>query len=152
MPASDTAAAVAGALAERGASRVTVAPDLDASLRPAGVEVVEDDDLPPAALDALDGAVTTCAAACAETGTIAFDGGEGQGRRAITLVPDLHVCIVRPLRSWKPCPSCSTGSPRPPAKAGRSCSSPAPPPPPTSSSSGWREFTGLRQLVVVLQM
>ena len=98
MPAADPAAAVAGALAERGASRVTVAPDLDASLRPAGVEVVEDHDLPPAELDALDGAVTTCSAACAETGTIAFDGGEGQGRRAITLVPDLHVCIVRPAQ------------------------------------------------------
>jgi L-lactate dehydrogenase complex protein LldG len=98
MHAADPAAAVAGTLAERGASRVTVAPDLDASLRPAGVEVVEDHDLPPAELDALDGAVTTCAAACAETGTIAFDGGEGQGRRAITLVPDLHVCIVRPAQ------------------------------------------------------
>jgi L-lactate dehydrogenase complex protein LldG len=98
MPATDPAAAVAGALAERGALRVTVAPDLDASLRPAGVEIVEDHDLPPAALDALDGSVTRCAAACAETGTIAFDGGEGQGRRAITLVPDLHVCIVRPAQ------------------------------------------------------
>ena len=31
----------------------------------------------------------------AEAGTIAFDGGEGQGRRAVTLVPDLHVCVVR---------------------------------------------------------
>ena len=43
----------------------------------------------------LDGALTTCAAACAETGTIALDGGPGQGRRALSLVPDLHVCIVR---------------------------------------------------------
>ena len=46
-------------------------------------------------LDALDGALTTCAAACAETGTIALDGGPGQGRRALSLVPDLHVCVVR---------------------------------------------------------
>jgi len=98
IPANDPAATVTAALAARGASRVTVAPDLDASLRPAGVEVVEDHDLAPAELDALDGAVTTCAAACAETGTIAFDGGEGQGRRAITLVPDLHVCVVCPAQ------------------------------------------------------
>jgi L-lactate dehydrogenase complex protein LldG len=95
MPASDLAAAVTAALHSRRASRAVVAPDLDASLRPAGVEVVEDHGLLPAELDALDGVVTTCAAACAETGTIAFDGREGQGRRAITLVPDLHVCVVR---------------------------------------------------------
>ena len=72
-----------------------VAPDLDASLLPAAVEFVVDHGLTPAELDALDGALTTCAAACADTGTIAFDGGPGQGRRAITLVPDLHVCVVR---------------------------------------------------------
>ena len=87
--------AVAEALADQGASRVVVAPDLPAALRPAGVEVVVDDGLPPTELDTLDGAVTACAAACAETGTIAFDGGAGQGRRAIALVPDLHVCVVR---------------------------------------------------------
>ena len=46
-------------------------------------------------LDGLDGALTTCAAACAVTGTIALDGGPGQGRRALTLLPDLHVCVVR---------------------------------------------------------
>ena len=46
-------------------------------------------------LDELDGALTTCAAACAITGTIALDGGPGQGRRALTLLPDLHVCVVR---------------------------------------------------------
>jgi L-lactate dehydrogenase complex protein LldG len=56
---------------------------------------VEDSGLSPRELDALDGAVTTCAAACAETGTIALDGGPGQGRRALSLVPDLHVCVVQ---------------------------------------------------------
>jgi L-lactate dehydrogenase complex protein LldG len=39
--------------------------------------------------------VTTCAAAIAETGTVILDGGPGQGRRAITLLPDHHVVVVR---------------------------------------------------------
>ena len=86
--------AVSAAVASQGASRVVVSPGLPAAFRPAGVDVVEDDDLSPAELDGMDGAVTTCAAACADTGTIAFAGDEGQGRRAITLVPDLHVCVV----------------------------------------------------------
>ena len=88
---SDPAAEVAGVVA----GRVVVAADLPAGLRPAGVELVEDDNLGPTELDAVDAALTTCAAACAETGSIALDGGPGQGRRAITLVPDLHVCVVR---------------------------------------------------------
>jgi L-lactate dehydrogenase complex protein LldG len=56
---------------------------------------VEDDGLSSRELDGLDGALTTCAAGCAETGTIALDGRPGQGRRALSLVPDLHVCVVR---------------------------------------------------------
>ena len=91
----DAAAAAAEALRVEGAARVAVAHDLPASLRPAGVELVEDDGLAAAELDALDGVLTTCALACADTGTIALDGGPGQGRRAISLVPDLHVCVVR---------------------------------------------------------
>ncbi len=91
----DPAQAIREALAMHGARRVGVAADLDESMLPHGVELVVDDGLTPLALDALDGAVTTCAAACAETGTIALDGGPGQGRRALTLVPDLHVCVVR---------------------------------------------------------
>jgi L-lactate dehydrogenase complex protein LldG len=59
-----------------------------------GVEVITDDGLDPAALDACDGAVTGAAVAIAETGTIILDGSPGQGRRAITLVPDYHLCIV----------------------------------------------------------
>jgi L-lactate dehydrogenase complex protein LldG len=91
----DPAAAVARALGLNGARRVVVPPDLPAELRPEGVELVEDDGLSAVELDAVDGVVTTCAAACAETGSIALDGGPGQGRRALTLVPDLHVCVVR---------------------------------------------------------
>ncbi len=91
---SDPAGAVGQVLADAGAARVVIAPDLPADLRPAGVELVEDTGLGAAELDAFDGALTTCAAACAETGTIALDTGPGQGRRAITLVPDLHVCVV----------------------------------------------------------
>jgi L-lactate dehydrogenase complex protein LldG len=52
-------------------------------------------DPPDADLDALDGVITGCAWAIAETGTVILDGGPGQGRRALTLVPDLHVCLVR---------------------------------------------------------
>jgi L-lactate dehydrogenase complex protein LldG len=46
-------------------------------------------------LDAFDTVVTACAAACARTGTIVLDGSLDQGRRAISLVPDRHVCVVR---------------------------------------------------------
>ena len=91
----DAAVAAAGVLAAQGARRIGIPQDLDARLRPAGVELVEDDALSPQQLDGLDGALTTCAAACAVTGTIALDGGPGQGRRALTLLPDLHICVVR---------------------------------------------------------
>ena len=90
----DPRAAATEAFATAGAGRIGIALDLGNAFRPVGLDLVEDNDLGPRDLDELDGALTTCAGACAETGTIALDGGPGQGRRALSLVPDLHVCIV----------------------------------------------------------
>ncbi len=57
-------------------------------------EVVDRPDLTPTELDGIDAVVTGCAVAIAETGTIVLDGSALCGRRAISLVPDLHVCVV----------------------------------------------------------
>jgi L-lactate dehydrogenase complex protein LldG len=60
-----------------------------------GLDVVRDTGLTPRELDAVDAVLTTCAIAIAETGTLVLDSGSGQGRRALTLVPDHHVVLVR---------------------------------------------------------
>jgi L-lactate dehydrogenase complex protein LldG len=91
--AADLADTVTRLCAERGARRIAVPPGGPEAL--GDVEVVVDDPpLSPRDLDALDGVLTGCALAIAETGTIVLDGGERSGRRAVTLVPDWHVCIV----------------------------------------------------------
>jgi L-lactate dehydrogenase complex protein LldG len=50
--------------------------------------------LPASDLDRVDAAITGCAAAIAETGTIILNGGTAQGRRAISLLPNVHICVV----------------------------------------------------------
>jgi L-lactate dehydrogenase complex protein LldG len=82
-------------LAEVAQGRVVVPDGLPAEWLTA-LNVLQETALTPQQLDTLDAVVTTCAVAIAETGTIVLDGGPGQGRRAITLVPDHHVVVVRP--------------------------------------------------------
>ena len=91
---SDAADLIAELCREREAKRLIAPEGLPEAWRPSGVELVADDDLSPHDLDQLDGALTGCALAIAETGVIVLDGGPGQGRRALTLVPDYHLCVV----------------------------------------------------------
>jgi L-lactate dehydrogenase complex protein LldG len=94
VAAAEIAGAIEIACADIGLARVAVPPQLPAHWRPETVEVVEDHGLRAAELDGLDGAITGCATAIAETGTLVLDGQALSGRRLLTLVPDHHICVV----------------------------------------------------------
>jgi L-lactate dehydrogenase complex protein LldG len=85
--------ALLGRLAAGG--RLVVPPDLPEAWT-AGADVLRDTGtVSTAELDTVAGVITACAVAVAETGTIVLDAGGDQGRRALSLVPDLHICVVR---------------------------------------------------------
>jgi L-lactate dehydrogenase complex protein LldG len=87
------AAAVATCLGEVGS--VVVPPGFNTSWVPTGFDIVGDEPaLSSGALDKVDAVLTTATVGIAVTGTIILDHTQGQGRRAVTLVPDLHVCVV----------------------------------------------------------
>ena len=91
---------IAAALAERGARRLVIPPGLEPARGSTGqgvdgVELVVDDGLSARELDGFDGVITAAAVAIAETGTIILDGSAGQGRRALSLIPDYHLCLVQ---------------------------------------------------------
>ena len=86
--------AIATALADAGVTgRIVVPPGLPDGWCPDGV--ADEAGFTSYDLDGFAAVVTASAATCAQTGTIALDGSPDQGRRAITLVPDVHVCVVR---------------------------------------------------------
>jgi L-lactate dehydrogenase complex protein LldG len=109
VPPTGLMAAISAAMASRRARRVVIPPGLDLpGLQPpgrdppgplpghlTGAEIIVDDGLSPADLDQVDGVITGAALAIAETGTIVLDHSPGQGRRALTLIPDYHLCLLR---------------------------------------------------------
>jgi len=87
-------AAIAESCAARGLARLVVPADLPEGWAPPGVELIREPGLSNDQLERSDGVLTACALGIAQTGTVVLDSGPGQGRRAITLVPDYHLCVV----------------------------------------------------------
>ena len=91
----DVPAQVTAALRRRAARQVVVPPGFPVEWEPEADLLRDDPRLTTGELDVVDGVITGCAVAIAETGTVVLDHGAGQGRRALTLVPDYHLVIVR---------------------------------------------------------
>ena len=79
---------------DRDKSRLVIPRDLPREWLPPGLEAVEDTSLTYPELDRSDGVLTGCSIAIAATGTIVLCHGPIEGRRALTLVPDYHLCVV----------------------------------------------------------
>jgi L-lactate dehydrogenase complex protein LldG len=94
VPRADLPTAVQRMLEARAVKRVVVPPDLPVEWRPSGAELLVDGEQANEVLDAADGVLSGCALGIAETGTIVLDAGARQGRRAVTLLPDYHLCVV----------------------------------------------------------
>ncbi|MEU9173845.1 LUD domain-containing protein [Streptomyces sp. NPDC048420] len=97
VPMAGAAAAVGRALARTGARSVVLPPEFPKDLVPEGPwsRLADVPPLTVSRLDAADAVITTVATAIAVTGTVTLDHGPGQGRRALTLLPDQHICVVR---------------------------------------------------------
>ncbi|MGA8595218.1 MAG: LUD domain-containing protein [Bryobacteraceae bacterium] len=85
---------VAGILRSRSKTGLLVPGGLDPAWLPDGFDFIRADTLTYAEIDSSEGVLTGCAVAIAMTGTIVVRHSPGEGRRALTLIPDYHLCIV----------------------------------------------------------
>ena len=93
--ASTVAARVAAIIAERGSEAMLLPAGFPDPWLPKDVVFTEDTGFAPRVLDRFDGVLTAATLAIAETGSLVLQSMPGQGRRAATLVPDFHLCVVR---------------------------------------------------------
>jgi L-lactate dehydrogenase complex protein LldG len=89
------AALLAQMITEHGIDCLAIPHDLPTAWRVAPVHLLDHPNLPIAALEQAQAVLTACAGAVAETGTIVLDHSQAQGRRVLTLLPDIHICVVR---------------------------------------------------------
>lgn len=86
---------IANILSERGKQTLIVPSGLPDEWLPEGFHFVRDENLSKQQLDAADGVITGCTLGIALTGTVVLESSPAQGRRAATLIPDYHLCILR---------------------------------------------------------
>lgn len=102
VKADDVAAAVVEGLKATGATTAVAPTGLDASWQKAVADAqlelrLDDPALTHAELNTTDAVITAAAAGVADTGTIVLTHAtdNDQGRRALSLVPDRHVCVIK---------------------------------------------------------
>lgn len=85
---------IAESCAENGIQSLVVPADLPDGWAPDDLTLLQEPGLTIDQLEQADGALTSCAVGIAQTGTVVLDAGPGQGRRAVTLLPDYHLCVI----------------------------------------------------------
>jgi L-lactate dehydrogenase complex protein LldG len=91
----DVANAIAGVMTERSKKSLLIPPQLPQDWLPSEKTFVRDHQLSYAGMDQADGVLTGCTVAVSLTGTIILSHSAHEGRRALTLIPDYHLCVVR---------------------------------------------------------
>lgn len=91
----ETAGAIERMLTERGKRQMLVPEGLPAAWLPSNFDFVIDNAFTAMELDQFEGVLTCASLAIAETGTVVLQNIPGQGRRALSLVPDYHLCLVK---------------------------------------------------------
>lgn len=87
-------AMIASVLRLRDKKRLAIPKEFPREWLPEGFGFIPDDNLAYPELERMQGAVTACAVGIAETGTIVLAHTSKEGRRALTLLPDYHLCLL----------------------------------------------------------